>query len=74
MTAAQTATRLRVPLATSALDEAVSAWRLANWRERSHADRCPKLARGYRCGRCLDLEAEQNCAANRVAMLRRRAS
>ncbi len=58
------------PVAHTALDDAISAWRMANWRERSHADRCLKLARGIRCGTCLDLEAAQNRAANQVTRAR----
>ena len=52
------------------LARAQAAWSAANRAERTHADRCWRLAAGQRCGTCLDLEAAQNRAAERVHELR----
>lgn len=57
--------------AEGTMAELQSAWRMTNWRERSHASRCVRLALGRRCPRCLDLEAATNRAADAVTRARR---
>lgn len=54
----------------AAYETARVRWQIANRAERTHADRCWRLAAGQRCGTCLDLEAAQNRAAERVHELR----